>query len=110
MASEMLLMLLVLFWGFSFGDRIVSPYSTQENTSHSKFRLKIFTTELLKLDINESNGISDQCRYDFNLYKEAILNHTIGTKDRTNRTFIDNCWAYKSKFIEVNNHFIGQLV
>ena len=96
MDSKMLLMLLALFLGCFFGDRNVSAYSSQEDISSSKLGFKIFTTELFKLDINDSKGISEQCRYDFKLYKDAILSHTSVTNDDTSRTFIDNTWAYKS--------------
>ena len=96
MGSKILWLLLALFLGFFFGDRNVSAYSSQENISSSKIGFKIFTTELFKFNINDSKGISEQCRYDFNLYKDAILNHTSVTNDDTSRTFIDNSWAYKS--------------
>ena len=102
MDSHLLVILLALLLGFSFGDRTVSSYNTQENPSHPKFELKIFTSELFKLDIKDSYGISEQCSYDFNLYKEAILNHTTDTNDGILRTLIDNVWAYKSKSIEIN--------
>ena len=61
--------------------------------------LKMLPSAMFKLTADDLGAITEQCKADFFLYKEAILNPSIKPNPETNQTLFDNFWAYKSKLI-----------
>ena len=61
--------------------------------------LKMLPSAMFKLTADDLGAITEQCKSDFFLYKEAILNPSIKPNPETNQTLFDNFWAYKSKLI-----------
>ena len=61
--------------------------------------LKMLPSAMFKLTADDLGAITEQCKYDFFLYKEAILHPSIKPNPETNQTLFDNFWAYKSKLI-----------
>ena len=68
--------------------------------------LKMLPSAMFKLTADDLGAITEQCKFDFFLYKEAILHPSIKPNPETNQTLFDNFWAYKSKLIVRDyNHF-----
>ena len=61
--------------------------------------LKMLPSAMFKLTGDDLGAITEQCKNDFFLYKEAILHPSIKPNPETNQTLFDNFWAYKSKLI-----------
>ena len=61
--------------------------------------LKMLPSAMFKLTADDLGAITEQCKFDFFLYKEAILHPSIKPNPETNQTLFDNFWAYKSKLI-----------
>ena len=61
--------------------------------------LKMLPSAMFKLTADDLGAITEQCKSDFFLYKEAILHPSIKPNPETNQTLFDNFWAYKSKLI-----------
>ena len=61
--------------------------------------LKMLPAAMFKLTADDLGAITEQCKSDFFLYKEAILHPSIKPNPETNQTLFDNFWAYKSKLI-----------
>ena len=61
--------------------------------------LQILPSAMFKLTSDDLGAITEQCKADFFLYKEAILNPSIKPNPETHQTLFDNFWAYKSKLI-----------
>lgn len=64
--------------------------------------LKMLPSAMFKLTADDLGAITEQCKYDFFLYKEAILNPSIKPNPETDQTLFDNFWAYKSKLILID--------
>ena len=108
MAPTVEMVLIIVSFMFYFGYVTASSNVIQESNNHQPLELKIFTSSLLELDLDFSFEISEQCRHDFNLYKVAILKPHVRNNE-TNQTFIDNLWAYKSRFVNIISNFIQSL-
>ena len=72
---------------------------TKDSSVNVLSGLKMLPSAMFKLTADDLGAITEQCKSDFFLYKEAILNPSIKPNPETNQTLFDNFWAYKSKLI-----------
>ena len=79
---------------------------TKDSSVNVLSGLKMLPSAMFKLTADDLGAITEQCKSDFFLYKEAILHPSIKPNPETNQTLFDNFWAYKSKLIVRDyNHF-----
>ena len=98
MILKVMVFIVVLFISVFVSDlEALDTVPAKESGLNVLSGLKMLPAAMFKLTADDLGVITEQCKSDFFLYKEAILNPSIKPNPETNQTLFDNFWAYKSK-------------